>query len=175
MPVAIWRTKRASVALPKVYHQLAVRRGTGWSSTGVSASPSPARSSTHSPTRRPMEGNRATRTPRLHGAGEGRELTPAHPELAVPDLGVVLEEAARRRSRGPGAVLVVDAAVARAHEQLRLGEPPDRAAQVGAVDREDLESAPGDVPDPARGLRRRPVPGPVVRVLVDGEPGLPDG
>ena len=49
------------------------------------------------------------------------------------------EEPARRRAGGAFAVGVIDAAVAGAHEQARLGEPLDRAAEVGAVDGQDQE------------------------------------
>ncbi len=47
MPVAIWSMNRASVALPKTYHQLAVERGTRWSRMGWTTAPMPARSSIH--------------------------------------------------------------------------------------------------------------------------------
>ena len=50
-----------------------------------------------------------------------------------------VEQAARRRAGGAFAVGVVDAAVTGAHEQPRLREPRDRAAEVGAVDGEDQE------------------------------------
>src|SRR5262249_56477976 len=145
---------RASVALPKVYHQLAVRRGTGCSSTGVSASLTPARSSIH----RPIDRSLATSRLALHRPGQGRELAAAHPELLLADPVLVLEQAARRRAGGAGAILVVRPAVTRAHEQARLGEPPHRAAEVRAVDREDLELLALDAAHPARDLRRRPVP-----------------
>ena len=56
----------------------------------------------------------------------------AHPPDAV-------EQAARRRPRGTLAVGVIDAAMTGAHEQARLREPRDRAAQVGAIDGEDQE------------------------------------
>ena len=70
-------------------------------------------------------------------------------ELAVLDLVVVLEEAARRRAGGARAVRVVGAAVAGAHEEPRLREPAHRAAEVRAVDGEDLELLAGDAPHPA--------------------------
>src|SRR5262249_57800748 len=50
-----------------------------------------------------------------------------------------VEEAARRGPRGALAVGVVDAPVAGAHEQPRLGEPGHRTAQVGTIDGEDQE------------------------------------
>ena len=48
-------------------------------------------------------------------------------------------QTARRRAGRVLAVGVVHAAVAGAHEQARLREPGDRAAEVGAVDREHQE------------------------------------
>src|SRR5262245_27833800 len=47
MPVTICSTKRARVALPKTYLQLAVVRGTGWESIGWTVAPAPRRSSNH--------------------------------------------------------------------------------------------------------------------------------
>ena len=60
-------------------------------------------------------------------------------ELAVLHAPIAVEHAARRRAGGAVAVGVVNAAVAGAHEQARLREPGDGAAQVGAVDRQDEE------------------------------------
>src|SRR5437867_7367826 len=86
-----------------------------------------------------MDENSATAAPRLHRPGESRELTSSHPELAFANLVVVFEKATRRRPRGARAIFVVDPAVTRAHEQTRLREPAHWAAEVRAVDREDLE------------------------------------
>ncbi len=61
----------------------------------------------------------------------------------------------RPRSGGPegaGAVLIVGSAVAGAHEEARLREPADGAAEVGAVDGEDLELVAGEAADPAGDL-----------------------
>jgi hypothetical protein len=80
------------VALPKVYHQLAVRRGTGWSITGVIAALSPARSSNH----RPMSGNQAIIVFALHRAAVGAD--PRAPELPLADL---LYQLKRGRGGGP--------------------------------------------------------------------------
>src|SRR5262245_36077813 len=59
----------------------------------------------------------------------------ANPVHAVFDV----VEATRRRAGGVLAVGIVDAAVARAHEQAGLGKPLYRTAQVSAVDSEDPE------------------------------------
>ena len=56
MPVAIWSMNRASVALPKTYHQLAVERGTRWARMGWTTAPIPARSSIHRLTLRSVVG-----------------------------------------------------------------------------------------------------------------------
>src|SRR5215471_19088788 len=131
--------------------------------------PSPARSSSHWLTDR-IKGTRAS-----HLAGEGGKLAAADPELALADLVLVLEEPARWRSRGARAVLVVDAAVTGAHEELGLREPPHGTAEVRAVDREDLEALPVNAPHPARDLGRVAVPLHAERILVMGEAGLSYG
>ena len=60
-------------------------------------------------------------------------------QLTVADPPDAVEQAARRRSRGAFAILVIDPAVARTHEEAGLREPGHRAAQVGAVHGEDQE------------------------------------
>src|SRR5215510_8870981 len=169
MPVAICITKSVRVALPNTYHHDALLRGTWCSITGRTTAPSPARSSSHWPTDR-IRGTRAS-----HLAGEGGELAAADPELPLADLVLVLEEPARRRSRGARTVLVVDAAVTRTHEELGLREPPHGTAEMRAVDGEDLEALRVDAPHPARNLGGVAVPLNAERVLVLGEPGLSDG
>src|SRR5256885_11708054 len=134
----------------------------------MAASPSPARSSNHLP----MDENSANAAPRLHRPGESRELTSAHPELPFANLVVVFEKAPRRRPRGARAIFVVDPAVARAHEQTRLREPAHWAAEVRAVDREDLEPVTLDVAHPARGVGCGTVPFHAHRVPVDGQASL---
>src|SRR5262249_35144309 len=49
--------------------------------------------------------------------GQCWHLAAAHPELAVLNPILVFEQATRRRTRRPRPVLVIDAAVTRAHEQ----------------------------------------------------------
>src|SRR5499433_3230771 len=166
MPVAICITKSVRVALPNTYHHDALLRGTWCSSTGRTMAPSPARSSSHWLTDR-INGTRAS-----HLAGEGGKLAATDPELALADLVLVLEEPARRRSRGARAVLVVDAAVTGTHEELGLREPPHGATQMCAIDGEDLEALRVDAPHPARDLGGVAVPLDAERVLVLGEPGL---
>src|SRR5262245_17412069 len=101
-----------------------------------------------------MDGNRATAALRLHRAGERRELATAHPEPALTNLVVVFEEATRWRPGGTRAIFVVHAAVTWAHEETRLCEPAHGAAEMRAVDREDLEPVTLDVAHPARGVGR---------------------
>src|SRR5215472_11274219 len=161
--------KSVRVALPNTYHHDALLRGTWCSITGRTAAPSPARSSSHWPT------DRITDTRASHLAGEGGKLATADPELPLADLVLVLEEAARRRSRGARAVLVVDAAVAGTHEELGLREPAHGTAEVCAVDGEDLEALRVDTAHPARDLGRVAVPLHAERVLVLGEAGLSHG
>src|SRR5262249_1226636 len=169
MPVAICIMKSVSVALPNTYHQDALLRGTWCSITGRTMAPSPARSSSHWLT------DRITDMRASHRAGEGGKLAAADPELALADLVLVLEEPARRRSRGARAVLVVDAAMTGAHEELGLREPAHGTAEVRAVDGEDLEALPVDAPHPACDFGGGAVPLDAKRVLVLGEPCLSHG
>src|SRR5439155_19588324 len=101
-----------------------------------------------------------------HWSRQGRKLSAAHPELPVPDFVLVLEESAGRRPGRARAVLVVDAAVAGTHEQPRLLEPSNGAAQMRAVHGKHLELHCADTTYPARDLRSRPVPRHAKRVLV---------
>src|SRR5262249_50368979 len=70
-------------------------------------------------------------------------------DLPVLHLIGVFEQPAFRRPRGASAVAVIGAAVTRTHEQARLRKPPDRAAEVSAIDREHLELVAGDAAHPA--------------------------
>src|SRR5215475_12799453 len=60
----------------------------------------------------------------------------------------------------------------RAHEQVRLLKPAHRAAEVCAVDGEDLKLLTLNSPHPARDVCRRPVPGPRVRIAIGRKPRL---
>src|SRR5262249_52664645 len=108
----------------------------------------------------------------LQGVPEGREVRRLDLQLLdaanAPHAVDTMIEAARRRAGGALAVGVVDAAVARAHEQARLLEPGHRTAQVGAVDGEDQELVPlrlvrflwvrALVADVHAGVRHHPIP-----------------
>src|SRR5215475_11284791 len=107
--------------------------------------------------------------------GERRDLSAAHPELSVLDPVLVLEQCSRRRARRARPIFVVDAAVARAHEELRLREPANGTSEVGAIDREDLKAVTIHTPHPAGDVRRRTIPGHAEGILIRGEPGLPRG
>src|SRR5581483_4301141 len=65
-----------------------------------------------------------------------------------------------------GTILVIDATVARAHEQARFLKPADGAAEMRAVDGKDLELIPLNVPHPAGDVSRFAVPGSCERVPV---------
>src|SRR5262249_48695995 len=60
-------------------------------------------------------------------------------QLSVADFPDALEQAARRRPGGAVAILVINAAMTRTHEQARLGKPGDRATQVSTVHGENQE------------------------------------
>src|SRR6266404_6876393 len=79
-----------------------------------------------------------------------RQFTRLNSDETVFDFVRIFEQPALRRTGGTRAVAVIRAAVARAHEQTRLRKPTDGAAQVSAIDRENLELFAGDAPDPAR-------------------------
>src|SRR5574338_627466 len=112
-----------SVALPNTYHQ-PVRGGTGCSSIRRVNENSPLRSSSQSTVRRsqPMSDDRDR-------AGEDLHLPIVHAHG-------VLRKRLGRRSGGAGPVGVVHAAVTGTEEELRVGDPAHRAAEVGTVHRE---------------------------------------
>src|SRR5262245_2935542 len=140
--------------------------------------PSPVRSSSQWPIDLSMRGRRRLLAmgpgapPASRRLGECRNLSAAHPERPFPDPVRVLEESSRWRPGRPRAVLVVHAAVTGTHEEPGLREPPDGAAEMGAVDREHLEPLAADPPHPARDARGRPVPGHAERILVHRESRL---
>ncbi len=138
MPVKTCRMKTVSAALPKTYHQLADLRGTGCSVASRIAPPICSRCSNQSPMRLLALTSAA---PRLAGCAgrKRRQLSGFNHQLAVLHFVLVLEQSALRRPGSARAILVVHAAVARAHEQARLREPAHRASEVRAVDGEDLE------------------------------------
>ena len=70
------------------------------------------------------------------------------------------------------AVGVKNAAVAWAHEQTGLGEPSHRAAQMRAVDREDLELVARHSAHPAGDLCGLTIPGFLEWVYIFGETSL---
>src|SRR5690348_8333054 len=126
MPVATCSTNAIRVALPNTYHQ-PVRGGTGCSSACWEAVSSPLRSSSHARKRRSIG-----RSGDGNGAGQDLDLTVAHPDG-------ILGQRPGRRTGGDGAVTIVDAAMTGAEEELRVGHPADRAAQVRAVHGERAE------------------------------------
>ena len=71
-------------------------------------------------------------------------------ELAVDDGVLILEQTALRRAGCARAIFVVGAAVAGAHEEVRLWEPAHRTAKVRAVDGEDLKLIALHMANPAR-------------------------
>ena len=107
--------------------------------------------------------------------GEGWHSACADHEGAVRDLVLVLEEAALGRAGGAGTVGVVGAAVAGAQEEFGLREPADGAAEVSAVDGEDLEGVAGDAADPAGNVAGLAVPCGRDGIAVVDEPRLAFG
>src|SRR5262249_17918584 len=96
------------------------------------------------------------------------------PELLPLEAPRILEQPTLGRTRRTRAIRVVGAAVAGAHEEVRLGEPAHRTAEVGTVDGEDLEPVLVDAPDPAGEIGGRPVVRPPRRVPERRQPGLAD-
>src|ERR1700722_18795599 len=113
MPERTCIAKAHRVALPNTYHQRAPL-GTGWFMMGPSMALMPRRSSivSHSFFRNPC----AMCSRSLHRDGFSAYL---HVFPFDPDD--VLRERVGRRARGHRAVLVVDAAVAGAHEEAGVG------------------------------------------------------
>ena len=70
------------------------------------------------------------------------------------------------------AVGIKCAPVAWAHEQLGFREPSDRASEMGAIDREDLERITGHTAHPARDSRGFTIPGFPVGVHILAQPRL---
>jgi len=143
-PVAICSAKRASVALPNTYHQLAVLRGTGWVTAGVSASASPVRiRATRGSSGACSSSDRSARSggwpPRTRADPPGFRIRTRRAPGAAARRPASRPRSTRRRGR--------------AHEQPRLREPPDGPAEVRTVDREHLELVSTDTPHPARDLR----------------------
>src|SRR5579859_1355808 len=104
----------------------------------------------------------------LHRLGESGETAAPYFELSALDFVLVLEQSPRRRTRGVRSVLIERAAVTRAHEQPRFLKPSDRAAQMGAVDGENLEGFRIDPAYPAGDFGGVAVPRLAVWVAIDG-------
>jgi hypothetical protein len=85
---------------------------------------------------------------------------------------LIFVKTTRRRSRGSRSIFVVDPSMAGAHKESRLGEPPDRTAEVCAVDGKDLESIVGYATDPTRNVGHETVPRRGERISVGSEAGL---
>src|SRR3981081_1431026 len=58
------------------------------------------------------------------------------------------------------------------HEEVRLGEPPNGASEVRAVDGKDLEFLIINVPDPARDIAGFAIPGIDHGIAISGETSL---
>src|SRR5262245_28779203 len=114
--------KANRVALPNTYHQRAPR-GTGWRMMGASIAVMPMRSLTVSHVRRR---SRLSMSADGNGIGSNFDQPFAHPDR-------ILRQRMGGRTGGDGAVFVVDAAMAGAHEEARVGEPTHRAPEVRAV------------------------------------------
>ena len=102
-----------------------------------------------------------------------RHLAGADVEFITDNLVFVFEQSPFRRSGRASAVRVVGTAMAGAHEKLRLGEPANRTAKVGTVDREDLKCGSTYSAHPARRLRGLTVLGMSRRTLEFSESRLP--
>jgi hypothetical protein len=94
--------------------------------------------------------------------------------LSILGLVTVLKESARRRPRGGGTVGIINSPVARTHEEIGLREPAHGTAEVGTIDREDLEILPVQVSNPARNIRCLAIPGRGMGISKRSQPGLVD-
>src|ERR1700760_2893149 len=84
----------------------------------------------------------------------------------------ILEQSSLRRTRSAGSILVISAAMTRAHEQIRLLEPADRATEVRTINGKHLELLPVNIAHPARDVCGLSIPGIHHRVAVRGQAGL---
>src|SRR5262249_41107103 len=84
----------------------------------------------------------------------------------------IFEQTTLRRPRGARAIAIVRAAVAWTHEQTRLWEPADGAAEMRAVDCENLKLLAGDTPHPAGGVHGLAVGWHHVGILKCSQPGF---
>src|SRR6266542_920104 len=155
MPVTTCSTKARKVALPKVYHH-PVRGGTGCSSACLTQLTNPLRSSSQ------------TRKRRITSASRDRERAREDLHPAVPHPHRIAGERLGWRTRSHRAVAVVDAAVAGAEKELRIGEPAHRAAEVGTVHGERGEALGVVSPEPRGGAGGDPGPG-EGRCVVEGD------
>src|SRR4051812_5518613 len=157
IPVTTCMMKQQSAALPKTYHQRA-SRGTMCFINGPIVSDAPVRSSMNRQVAANADLNMAPYLESLgleRGQGDRARL---NLHLPVIHADGVSGKRFGRWSGGDGAVLVVDPAVARTHEEPGAVDPPDRASQVAAVDAEGDEVAPAHAPQPRGGLGGDPGP-----------------
>src|SRR4051812_34121971 len=173
IPVTTCIMKQQSAALPKTYHQRA-SRGTMCFINGPIVSDAPVRSSMNRQVAANADLNMAPYLESLgleRGQGDRARL---NLHLPVIHADGVSGKRFGRWSGGDGAVLVVDPAVARTHEELGAVDPADRASQVAAVDAEGDEVALAHAPQPRRGLGGDPGPRKRRRVGEVDLDGLPD-
>ncbi len=162
-PVSTWSKKAARVALPNTYHHFA-SAGTWCFMIGPRALRTPRRSSSQRPSMR----RRARMA--LDRSAAGR------PALALRRLARAPDSARGhgRRARRDRPVLVVDAAVAGAHEEVGARHPPDGAPEVRAVHGERDELVLAGAAQPRGGVRGDPRPGQGRRVDEAHVRGLAD-
>ena len=134
MPVTTCTMNATSVALPKTYHQFDVPRHRMLDDRQDSLRASRDDRPVNAQDALERSSSRVHRSADLQRAGSA-----LHVVLIWMRGPVVPEQRPRRRPAGDIAVGVVDAAVARAQEQVGVRQPVDRAAQVRAVDGEDGE------------------------------------
>src|SRR5258708_2134207 len=93
-------------------------------------------------------------------------------QLAALDFVLIFEEPARRRTRNVRSVFIKRAPMARTHEQPRFLKPAHRAAEMGAIDRENLERLRVHPAHPTWNFSGVPVPRLADRVAIDGQARL---
>src|SRR5438876_1205768 len=75
----------------------------------------------------------------FQGLGEGRKMAAQHLQLSALDFVRIFEQSAWRRTGGMRSVLIERSSMAWTHKQPRFLKPANRAAEMGAVDRKNLE------------------------------------
>src|SRR4030095_13000958 len=88
--------------------------------------------------RKEPQRRKASSSSRSQRLRQGRQLASFYDQLAVLDFVLIFIETARRRARRVRSIFVKGPTMARAHIQMRLLEPANRAGEMRAADGKGL-------------------------------------